>query len=70
MLLSKDNINLSYTYDSQLIWIRGVGTYIYSQNKVDTSIALDGNNLLLTLRTSLSNAHYNSAGTVYYYWIR
>ena len=69
MLLSKDNINLSYTYDSQLIWIRGVGTYFYS-NRTDTSIALDGNNLLLTLNTSQSNAHYNGAGTVYYYWIR
>jgi len=69
MLLSKDNINLTYTYDSQLIWIRGVGTYIYSRG-TDTSIALDGNNLLLTLNTSQSNAHYNSAGTVYYYWIR
>ena len=69
MLLSKDNVEISYMSTSQLVWIRGIGTYIYS-NRTDTSIALDGNNLLLTLNTSQSNAHYNAAGTVYYYWIR
>lgn len=63
MLLSKDNIDLKYPYDSQFMWIRGVGTYSYGGGNI-ISIALDGNNLLLTL------GKYNSNGIVYYYWIR
>ena len=63
MLLSKDNVDLKYPYDSQFMWIRGVGTYSYGGGNI-ISIALDSNNLLLTL------GKYNSSGTVYYYWIR